>query len=328
MQVGANASVSGALFVSGAITASVISASQYIGIPTADRNGLITTGSGATTQAITGSLIISGNLVVSGANINLEVDPPALGSPGTTNVKTLLDSTASAIVTSVDVTRLAAGPTGDLTAVRLQTFSGSSDTTGDRLLSRVTTGVNRSTTLGLSGSTVNTQLTSTWATGSSAFTSQIVASAQSNSAALTMNVGNAASNFAGGTASLSAGRVNIGAVNGVITTTGSLSHLGSIVTSQGVTINAGGITATSASINGELRVNGNSVVSASYTNRGIASVYYSTTDNVTGSYVNNFGQNNDTSVAGLLHVVNISSASMATLIATSATNANTIYFVI
>jgi hypothetical protein len=82
---------------------------------TADRSGLITTGSGATTQAITGSLIISGNLVVSGANINLEVDPPALGSPGTTNIKTLLDSTASAIITSVDVTRQAAGPTGDLT---------------------------------------------------------------------------------------------------------------------------------------------------------------------------------------------------------------------
>jgi hypothetical protein len=127
---------------------------------------------------------------------------------------------------------------------------------------------------------------------------------------------------------LQAGRVNIGTTGASIISTGSWTQQGSIVTSGGITVNNGGITATSGSINGELRVNGNSVVSASYTNRGIASVYYSTTDNVTGSYVNNFGQNNDLSVAGLLHVINISSASMATLIATSATNANTIYFVI
>jgi hypothetical protein len=188
---------------------------------TADRSGLITTGSGATTQAITGSLIISGNLVVSGANINLEVDPPALGSPGTTNIKTLLDSTASAIITSVDVTRQAAGPTGDLTGVRLQTFSGSSDTSGDRLLSRVNTGVNRNTSTGLAGSVVNTQINAVWATGSTTFTSQLISTAQSGSATLFLNAGNAASNYAGGTASLQAARVNIGATNGVINSTGS-----------------------------------------------------------------------------------------------------------
>jgi hypothetical protein len=147
---------------------------------------------------------------VTGSNINLEVDPPALGSPGTTNIKTVLDTTASAIVTSLDLTRQAAGPTGDLTAIRLQTFSGSSDTSGDRLLSRITTGVNRHTSLGLSGSVVNTQVNAVWATGSSAFTSQIVETASSGSATLSINVGNLASNNAAGTASIAAGLIRIG----------------------------------------------------------------------------------------------------------------------
>jgi hypothetical protein len=279
---------------------------------------------------VIGNTIVSGNLVVTGSNINLEVDAPAL-SVGVTNVKTLLDATASGVITSEDIYRTGAGPTGDLSGVRLQTLSGS-DTTNDTLLSRVSTGVNRNTSTGIVGSIVNSIITSTWATGSGggrvAFSSNVIANAQSASSTLTLNAGNAASNFAGGTASLVAGRVNIGTTGATITSTGSLTHQGSIVTSGGITVNNLGITATSASINGELRVNGNSVVSASYTNRGIASVYYSTTDNVTGSYVNNFGQNNDVSVPGLLHVINISSASMATLIATSATNPNTIYFVI
>jgi hypothetical protein len=168
--------------------------------------GLATTGS----NTFVGNQIISGNLLVTGSNINLEVDPPALGSPGTTNIKTVLDTTASAIVTSLDLTRQAAGPTGDLTAIRLQTFSGSSDTSGDRLLSRITTGVNRHTSLGLSGSVVNTQVNAVWATGSSAFTSQIVETASSGSATLSINVGNLASNNAAGTASIAAGLIRIG----------------------------------------------------------------------------------------------------------------------
>jgi hypothetical protein len=168
--------------------------------------GLATTGS----NTFVGNQIISGNLLVTGSNINLEVDPPALGSPGTTNIKTVLDTTASAIVTSLDLTRQAAGPTGDLTAIRLQTFSGSSDTSGDRLLSRITTGVNRHTSLGLSGSVVNTQVNAVWATGSSAFTSQIVETASSGSATLSINVGNLASNNVAGTASIAAGLIRIG----------------------------------------------------------------------------------------------------------------------
>jgi hypothetical protein len=168
--------------------------------------GLATTGS----NTFVGNQIISGNLLVTGSNINLEVDAPALGGVGTTNIKTVLDTTASAIVTSLDLTRQAAGPTGDLTAIRLQTFSGSSDTSGDRLLSRITTGVNRHTSLGLSGSVVNTQVNAVWATGSSAFTSQIVETASSGSATLSINVGNLASNNAAGTASIAAGLIRIG----------------------------------------------------------------------------------------------------------------------
>jgi hypothetical protein len=184
--------------------------------------GLATTGS----NTFIGNQIISGNLVVTGSNINLEVDPPALGSVGTTNIKTVLDTTASAIVTSLDLTRQAAGPTGDLTAIRLQTFSGSSDTTGDRVLSRITTGVNRHTSLGLSGSVVNTQVNAVWATGSSAFTSQIVETAQSGSATLSINVGNLASNNVAGTASIAAGLIRIGTnASHTISTTGSFGPL-------------------------------------------------------------------------------------------------------
>jgi hypothetical protein len=171
---------------------------------------------------VSGNTIISGNFLVTGSNINLEVDPPALGGIGTTNVKAVLDTTASAIVTSLDLTRQAAGPTGDNTGIRLQTFSGSSDTSGDRVLSRITTGVNRHTTLGLSGSVVNTQIVGTWGTGSTAFSSQIVASAQSGSSTLSLNAGNLASNNAGGTASLAAGLIRIGTNDAHrITTTGS-----------------------------------------------------------------------------------------------------------
>jgi hypothetical protein len=383
-----------------------------------------------------GSLIASGNIIVSGAgtvaqilgDFNAKVNAPAL-SIGTTNLDTLFESTASGVTSQIDFTRLGAGPTGDLTAVRLQTLSGS-DTSGDTLLSRITTGVNRHTSTQMTGSVVNTTISSTWATGSGgtrvAYTSQINANAQSASATLTLNAGNATNNFTQGTASISAGFIRIGSAQahrievtgstrfvGNTTITGSLNVSSSLVdddgnfinggvtivgavngnaiviksgsfalttpqgsgsfysncpiTSSGLRINgvalvndliisgvfsgnsslqvtanasvsgnlfvsgavsASIVSASSARINGELGVNGNSVVSASYSNRGIASVYYSTTDNVTGSYVNNFGQNNDTSVAGLLHVVNISSASMATLLSTAATNANTIYFVI
>ena len=191
---------------------SVLSSSYAVTASFALNATVINTGSFATTGSNTfiGNQIISGNLLVTGSNINLEVDPPALGGVGITNIKTVLDTTASAIVTSLDITRLGAGPTGDSTGIRLQTFSGSSDTTGDRVLSRITTAVNRHTTLGLSGSVVNTQIVGTWGTGSTAFTSQIITTAQSGSATLTLNAGNPASNNAGGTASIAAGLIRIG----------------------------------------------------------------------------------------------------------------------
>jgi hypothetical protein len=232
--------------------------------------GLATTGS----NTFVGNQIISGNLLVTGSNINLEVDPPALGSPGTTNIKTVLDTTASAIVTSLDLTRQAAGPTGDLTAIRLQTFSGSSDTSGDRLLSRITTGVNRHTSLGLSGSVVNTQVNAVWATGSSAFTSQIVETASSGSATLSINVGNLASNNAAGTASIAAGLIRIGTnVAHTISSTGSFGPMILVapLNSPALSIRSGSVEVTTPQGSGSfysnlpitssaLRINGTAII--------------------------------------------------------------------
>jgi len=136
-------------------------------------------------------------------------------------------TSASSVISQIDFTRQGAGATGDLVGVRLQTLSGSSDTSGDTLLSRITTGVNRHTTTAMTGSAVNTTITSTWATGSqgagrSAFTSQINANAQSASATLTLSVGNLASNNVGGTASIAAGLIRIGTnVAHTISSTGS-----------------------------------------------------------------------------------------------------------
>jgi hypothetical protein len=169
----------------------------------------------------------TGSLIISGATFNGKIEPPAL-SIGTTTLDVLFESTASTsastVVSEIDFTRLGAGPTGDLTGVRLQTLSGS-DTTGDTLLSRVTTGVNRHTTTAMTGSVVNTSILSTWATGSAGarvtYTSQLNANAQSASATLTLTAGNAAANYGGGTASLQAGRVNIGATGATINITGS-----------------------------------------------------------------------------------------------------------
>jgi hypothetical protein len=174
----------------------------------------INTGSFATTGSNTfvGNQIISGNLLVTGSNINLEVTPPDL-SVGVTNVKTILDATASGVVTSTDIFRTGAGPTGDLSGIRLQTLSGS-DTTGDTLLSRIQTAVNRHTSTGMTGSVVNTLINSQWATGSGGtrvtYGSNITVNAQSASATITLSAGNAASNNAGGTASIAAGLIRIG----------------------------------------------------------------------------------------------------------------------
>ena len=177
-----------------------------------------------------GNQIISGNLLVTGSNINLEVDPPAL-SVGVTNVKTILDATASGVVSSTDIYRTGAGPTGDLSGIRLQTLSGS-DTTGDTLLSRIQTAVNRHTSTAMTGSTVNTIISSQWATGSGGtrvtYGSTITINAQSASSTITLNAGNGANLNAGGTASLQAGYVKIGGAQvHIIEITGSLSVSGS-----------------------------------------------------------------------------------------------------
>ena len=217
--------------VSGAINSATQSLSSSIATTDAGQdskiNSLISvTGSYATTGSNTfiGNQIISGNLLVTGSNINLEVDAPEL-SVGVTNVKTVLDATASGVPSTLDVTRLGAGPTGDLTGIRLQTLSGS-DTTGDTLLSRINTGINRHTSTAMTGSTVNTTITSTWATGSGgtrvAYQTSINANAQSASATLTLNAGNLASNNVGGTASIAAGLIRIGTnVAHTISSTGS-----------------------------------------------------------------------------------------------------------
>jgi hypothetical protein len=285
-----------------------------------DRNGLITTGSSAGTQSITGSIIVSGaanftggdfkvtdqgrngefdvdsfkiktvnssqftgSLIISGATFNGKIEPPAL-SIGVTNLDVLFESTASTtasnVISQIDFTRLGAGATGDLTGVRLQTLSGS-DTSGDTLLSRVTTGINRHTTTAMTGSVVNTSLTATWATGSAgtrvSYISTVNANAQSASATLTLTAGNAASNYNGGTASLQAGRVNIGATGATINITGSNPNI------------------LSGSLSGSLISN-------------LGDIY-------TGSNNANF-------------IITLGSASMASLLAGSATNANTLYFVI
>ena len=310
---------SGSLGVSGSFTASLAEGYVWVGgvgnvstaISTASLVVSVNTGSFATTGSNTfiGNQIISGNLLVSGANINLEVDPPALGGIGTTNVKTVLDTSASAIVTSLDLTRQAAGPTGDLTAIRLQTFSGSSDTSGDRLLSRITTGVNRNTSTGLAGSVVNTQVNAVWATGSSAFTAQIVETAQSGSATLFLNAGNIASNYAGGTASFNSGFIRIGSAQahrievtgstrfvGNTTITGSLNVSSSLVDDDGNFIN-GGVTIVGA-------VNGNAIAikSGSFaltTPQGSGSFYSNCPITSSGLRINGVALVNDLIISGV-----------------------------
>ena len=287
----------------------------------------VDTGSFATTgsNSFVGNQTITGSLIISGATFNGKIEPPAL-SIGTTTLDVLFESTAStsasSVVSEIDFTRLGAGATGDLTGVRLQTLSGS-DTTGDTLLSRVTTGVNRHTTTAMTGSVVNTSITSTWATGSGGtrvgYTSTVNANAQSASATLTLTAGNAASNYNGGTASLQAGRVNIGFTGATITSTGSFTHNGTFVTANGITSNQGGITATSGSINGEFRVNGSINITGSNPTIQSGSLSGSLVSTLTDIYPSTPQGN---------FIVTLDSASMATLLSGAGTNANTIYFVI
>ena len=267
----------------------------------------------------------TGSFFMSGSTFNGKIEAPAL-SIGVTTLDVLFESTASttasSVVSEIDFTRIGAGPTGDSTGVRLQTLSGS-DTTGDTLLSRVTTNINRHTTTAMTGSVVNTIVQSTWATGSAgtriSYSSTITANAQSASSTLTLNAGNAAANYAGGTASLQAGRVNIGTTGATITSTGSWTQQGSIVTSGGITVNNLGITATSGSINGEFRVNGSMNITGSAPTIQSGSLSGSLVSTLTDTYASTPQGN---------FIVTLDSASMATLLAGAGTNANTIYFVI
>jgi len=175
--------------------------------------GSVNTGSFATTASnnFVGTQNITGSVFITGSTFNAKVEAPAL-SVGVTTLDTLFESTQSGVPSQIDITRLGAGATGDLTGVRLQTLSGS-DTTGDTLLSRISTGVNRHTSTAMTGSVVNTTILSQWATGSAGgrvtYGSTIVANAQSASATLTLQAGTGAT-LAGGTASLAAGLIRLG----------------------------------------------------------------------------------------------------------------------
>jgi len=335
-----------------------------------DRNGLITTGSSAETQSITGSLIVSG------ATFNGKIEAPAL-SIGTTTLDVLFESTAStsasSVVSQIYFTRLGARATGDLTGIRLQTLSGS-DTTGDTLLSRITTGVNRHTTTAMTGSVVNTIVQSTWATGSGGtrvtYGSTITANAQSASATITLSAGNAASSNTGGTASIAAGLIRIGtSVSNTISSTGSFGSMILVapLNTPALSIRSGSFELTTPQGSGSfysnvaitssaLRINGTAIVkdlivsgtfggsgsgSLSVENTislsGSMSISGSGTITLTGSYAGNIGFSGSvitnvgdtyTSTAEARNIVTLTSASMATLLSGSTTNANTLYFVI
>jgi hypothetical protein len=118
---------------------------------------------------------------------------------------------------------------------------------------------------------------------------------------------------------LQAGRVNIGTTGATITSTGSWTQQGSIVTSGGITVNNLGITATSGSINGEFRVNGSINITGSNPTIQSGSLSGSLVSTLTDIYPSTPQGN---------FIVTLDSASMATLLSGAGTNANTIYFVI
>ena len=285
-----------------------------------DRNGLITTGSSAVTQSITGSVIVSGaanftggdfkvteqtrngefdvdafkvktqssaqftgSFFMSGSTFNGKIEPPAL-SIGTTTLDVLFESTAStsasSVVSQIDFNRLGAGATGDLTGIRLQTLSGS-DTAGDTLLSKITTAVNRHTTTAMTGSVVNTIVQSTWATGSAGTRVSYSSTITANAQSASATITLAAGNAASNNAGGTAS-ISAGRVN---------------IGATGATINITGSNPNilSGSLSGSLISN-------------LGDIY-------TGSNNANF-------------IITLGSASMASLLAGSATNANTLYFVI
>jgi hypothetical protein len=260
---------------------------------------------------VIGNSIISGNLVVTGSNINLEVDAPAL-SVGVTNVKTIADASASGVPSTLDITRLGAGPTGDLSGIRLQTLSGS-DTTGDTLLSRINTGVNRHTSTGIVGSVVNSTITSTWATGSgagrSAFSTTINANAQSASATLTLNAGNASQNFAGGTASFNSGFIRIGSaqahrveVTGSVRIVGNTNISGSLNVSSSLTDDNGNFINGGVTIVGATNGNAIAIKSGSFaltTPQGSGSFYSNCPITSSGLRINGVALVNDLIISGV-----------------------------
>jgi hypothetical protein len=312
---------SGSLGVSGSFTSSLAEGYVWVGgvgnvstaISTASLVVSVDTGSFATTASNTfiGNQIISGNLLVSGANINLEVDAPAL-SIGVTNVKTVLDATASGVVTTEDIYRTGAGPTGDLSGVRLQTLSGS-DTTGDTLLSRVSTGVNRNTSTQMTGSVVNTTILSQWATGSLAgrvtYGSTITANAQSASATLTFNAGNAAQNFIGGTASFNSGFIRIGSatahrveVTGSVRIVGNTNITGSLNVSSSLTDDNGNLILGGVTIVGGTNGNAIAIKSGSFaltTPQGSGSFYSNCPITSSGLRINGEALVNDLIISGV-----------------------------
>jgi hypothetical protein len=113
-----------------------------------------------------------------------------------------------------------------------------------------------------------------WATGSSAFTSQIVETASSGSATLSINVGNLASNNVAGTASIAAGLIRIGTnVAHTISSTGSFGPMILVapLNSPALSIRSGSVEVTTPQGSGSfysnlpitssaLRINGTAII--------------------------------------------------------------------
>ena len=255
-----------------------------------DRNGLITTGSSALTQNITGSLIVTGNILVVEQFPTINTNNTFFTSTGSTQL-------------DLSIVR-AGGGTTDVTNLRLQAISGS--TTTDTVQSQLLVGNNNNTATFFSSS-ASIQLSTVFATGSGGGRVAYSANVSVNSFSGSANV------------AITAPVVRMGQASANIISTGSWTHNGTFVTSNGITANQGGITATSGSINGEFRVNGSINITGS--NPTIQS------GSLSGSLVSTLGDIYPSTPQGNF-IVTIDSASMATLISGGQTNANTLYFVI
>jgi hypothetical protein len=210
---------------------------------------VITTGSSAGTQNITGSLVVSGNILVVDQFPTINTNNTFLTSTGSTQLDLSIVRTG--------------GGTADVTNLRLQAISGS-NTTGDTVQSQLLVGNNNNTATFFSSS-ASINLSTTFATGSGggrvAYSANVSVNAFSGSSNVT----------------ITAPTIRMGQAGAQIAITGSNPNI------------------LSGSLSGSLISN-------------LGDIY-------TGSNNANF-------------IITLGSASMASLLAGSATNANTLYFVI